>query len=239
MDTKEFIRDPNRVYKALAKTEDKLIAKEPVRIYIPSRFAEKDLAFIGSETYIVGIFMIVTEDKRYAVSLINAMIPIDPTNTTTLKMNDVDYYEFYFRKGSTIISNLKLVKSNKLIYNIFDEIYTKGKAPWFLNYLDFSKVLQTAKKHAGANIGDNHEIMELLASMLARDSKDKTRFYRQVVKSEKDILTIPPAIIPLRSVQYAATNTTNKLAGSYFRPAVVSALVNPSERVERVEKMLI
>lgn len=236
--TSSYKRDPERVYKALAKTNNQLLAKEPLWIYIPARYAEKDLAFIGSDTYIVGIYMLATEDKFYAVSLIDAMVQIDPTNTTLVDIDGVKYYEFYFRKGATVIVNLDLVKKNKLIYSIFDELYTKGKAPWYLNYLDFSKVLQTAKKHAGANIGSNHETMELLASMLARDSENKNVFYRQIVKSEKDIFTIPPAIIPLRSVQYAATNTVNKLAGSYFRPALVSALVSPSERSERVEQIL-
>lgn len=239
MEINQFIRDPDRVYQALAKTKDKLIAKEPVRIYIPVRFSEVNLAHIGSEIYTVGIFMIATEDDRYAVSSVTAMIPIDPTNTAKVKMDDTEYYEFFFRKGSTIITNLNLVQDNKLVYSIFNEIYTKGKAPWFLNYLDYSSLLHTAKKHAGVNIGENHEVMELLASMLARVPEDKTKYYRQYVKTKEDIFKKQPAIIPLRSVQYSATNTTNKLAGSYFRPALVSALNNPSERQERVESILV
>lgn len=236
--TTDFIRDPNRVYQALAKTAGKLIAKEPIRIYIPERYVERDLAFIGSETYTVGIFMIATEDNRYGISLINAMVPIDPTNTTIVSFNDIKYYEFYFRKGSTIVTNLNLVKDKKLIYSIFNEIISNGKAPWYLNYLDFAKVLSTAPKHAGVSIGENHEVMELLTSNLARDPEDKTIYYRQIINSLDDIKRIPPAMIPLRSVQYGATNTTAKLAGSYFRPALVSALVNPTERVGRIERIL-
>ena len=238
MEINQFIRDPDRIYKALAKTNNKLIAKEPIRIYIPARFTDVNLAYIGSEIYTVGIYMMATEDDRYAVSSITAMVSIDPTNINKVKMNEDEYYEFYFRKGSTIISNLNLVQDNKLVYSIFNEIYSKGKAPWYLNYLDYSNLLQTAKKHAGVSIGENHEVMELLASMLARSAEDKNIFYRQIVKTKEDIFNIQPAIIPLRSVQYSATNTTNKLAGSYFRPALVSALNNESTRVERVESIL-
>lgn len=238
MQTTDFVRDPNRVYQALAKTPGKLIAKEPIRIYIPERYVEKGLAFIGSETYTVGIYMMATDDNRYGVSLINAMVPIDPTNTTIVTFDDVKYYEFYFRKGSTIITNLNLVKDKKLIYSIFNEIISNGKAPWYLNYLDFAKVLATAPKHAGVSIGENHEVMELLTSSLARNPEDRTVYYRQIVNSLKDIETIPPAMIPLRSVQYAATNTTAKLAGSYFRPALISALTNPSDRLSRIEDIL-
>jgi len=237
--TSQFLRDPARVYRALSQSPDRLIAKEPIRIYIPVRYVEKNLAFIGTETYTVGIYMMATEDNRYAISSICAMVPIDPTNTTIVKMDEADYYEFYFRKGASIITNLNLVKDNKLIYSIFNEIFTKGRAPWYLNYLDLSSIFTTAKKHAGVNISDNHEVMELLVSMIARDPNDRTVYYRQIVHSMDDVNSIKPAIIPLRSVQYAATNTTNKLAGSYFRPALISALVSPSSRQERVEKLLV
>lgn len=238
MQTTDFIRDPKRVYQALAKTPGKLIAKEPIRIYIPERYVERSLAFIGSETYTVGIYMIATEDNCYAVSLINAMVPIDPTNTTVVDFNGTKYYEFYFRKGATIITNLNLVKDKKLIYSIFNEIISNGRAPWYLNYLDLAKVLASAPKHAGVSIGENHEVMELLVSNLARNPEDRTIYYRQVVNSLDDLVRIPPAMVPLRSVQYMAVDLTTKLAGSYFRPALISGLVNPTTRVERVSSVL-
>lgn len=238
MDTTQFVRDPDRLYRALAKTNQQLIAKEPLRIYIPVRFAEKKLAYVGSDTYIVGIYMIATEDDRYAISSVDAMMQIDPTNVTKVKMQDTEYYEFYFRKGAVVVKNLNLVKNNKLIYDIFNEMITKGKAPWYLNYLDYSKILSSAKKYAGVNVGENHEVMELLASMLARQPDDKTKYYRTMVKTKAEVLSKQPALIALRSVQYSATNTVNKLAGSYFRPALISALNNPSERVTRLDRIL-
>lgn len=236
--TTDFVRDSKRVYRALTKVQGKLIAKESVRIYIPVRYVERGLAFIGTDTYTTGIFMIATEDNHYAVSLVNAMVPIDPTTTTIVTFDNVKYHEFYFRKGSIVINNLNLIKDKKLIYTIFNEIISNGRAPWYLDYFDLAKVLESAQKYAGVNISKNHEVMELLVSTLARDASDRTIYYRQVVNSINDIKTTPPAMIPLRSVQFSATNTTTKLAGSYFRPALVSALVNPSTRVERVEKLL-
>jgi hypothetical protein len=59
------------------------------------------------------------------------------------------------------------------------------------------------------------------------------------VQSIDDIVKKPPVYIPLRSVTYTATNTTNKLAGSYFQEGLVSALVSPSERKERIESILL
>lgn len=239
MITTEFIRDSARVYQALSATDTQLFAKEDLRIYIPERFVDKKLAFIGSEIYTVGIYMMATSDKRYGVSLIPSMVPIEPTAIETVTFNDTKYYEFYFREGATVITNLNLVKDNKLIYSIFNEIISQGNSPWYLNYLDYAQLFKFAPKHAGVSIGQNHEVMQLLTSMLARYRQDKTINYRQKIESMADLQLMPPAMIPLRSVQYAATNSTTKFAGSYFRPALVSALVSRTDRLERVESILL
>jgi hypothetical protein len=125
-----------------------------------------------------------------------------------------------------------------LVYKIYDEIISKGRVPWYLGYLELGQIFDTAGYHAGANIGKNQEVTELIISMISRSEKDRNKYYRTTIQSLDELMTNRPAFIPLRSVQYAATNTTNKLAGSYFSDALVSALVNPSDRVERIESLL-
>ena len=63
-------------------------------------------------------------------------------------------------------------------------------------------------------------------------------YYRSVINNRSDLKKNPPVFIPLRSVVYGATNTTNKLAGSYFNEGVISALVSPSTRIEPIEELL-
>ena len=53
-----------------------------------------------------------------------------------------------------------------------------------------------------------------------------------------EVLSRPPALIPFRSVTYGATNTTAKLMGAYFDEGLTSALVNPSQRTEKIEELL-
>ena len=60
----------------------------------------------------------------------------------------------------------------------------------------------------------------------------------QIIHNREDLKTKKFVTIPLRSVAYAASNTTNKLAGSYFSVGLTSALVNPTERVEKIEAIL-
>lgn len=239
MNIKNLIRDSSKVHEALQELEDgRVVAKQDCSIYIPSRFSQRGLAETGVENYIAGICAIVIDDQFYAVLSVCAMLRIEPTQVLKVKIQGVEYFEFKFVKGSTIITSTSLVKVDTLVYRIYDEIISKGRVPWYLNYDDLGKIFDTAKLHAGANIGQNSEVTELIISMISRDSSDKTKYYRTVVQNQQYVKTNPPAIVPLRSVIYAATNTTNKLAGSYFGTSVVSALVSPAERTERIEGLL-
>ena len=239
MDRSKLIRDPKRVQAYLEELPNgSLVCKKPVKIYIPARFAERGLAQIGIETYIVGIYAIVVEDVYYGVSLVNAMLPIEPTSTLKMQIEGDEYYEFSFDAGSVVVTSTDLVKTDVLVYKIYDEIISKGRVPWYLGELELGKIFDTAQYHAGANIGANQEVTELIVSMISRDEKDRNKYYRTTITDLSELETKRPAFIPLRSVQYAATNTTNKLAGSYFGDALVSALVNPADRVERIESLL-
>ena len=239
MDPKKLIRNAGKVHDYLHEIKDgRLVTTGKLKIYIPTRFAERDLAFIGTETNIVGIYAIVADDKYYGVSLINAMQRIEPTSMIKVIVDDDEYYEFYFEPGSTVLSSTNLVKRDVLVYRIYDEILAKGRIPWYLGYLELAKIFDTAKYHAGANIGANHEVTELLISLIARNPDDRTEYYRTMIKNMVEIKEKPPAFIGLKDVIYGATNTTNKLAGSYFNQGLVSALVNPTERTERIEETL-
>ena len=190
------------------------------------------------EIYVVGILAIVVEDKYFGTLIANAMIRITPNQTNKVVFNGDEYYEFVFDPGTTVIPSLQLVKTNTLVYRIYDELFAKGRVPWYMGYLELAKIFDTARYHAGANIGQDHEVTELLVSMIARDHADRTRYYRQTAQSEQDLVTNPPDFIPLKSVAYSATNTVNKLAGSYMQDGIVSALVSPAERTERIEELL-
>lgn len=232
-------RDASRVTETLEELPDnRLVTKKGCKIYVPARFAEHDLAYLGVNNYIVGIYAIVVDDTYYGVSTVNAMINIDPTDTNKIKIEGEDYIEFVFAPGSTVFKSLDLVKIDVLTYKIYDEIFSKGRVPLYLDYNDLGGIFDTAKYHANANLGTTGEVTQLIASMISRDHDDKTKYYRTMINDLSDVRNKPPAFIPLRSVAYAATNTTTRLGGSYFDKGVVSALVNPSDRVERIESLL-
>lgn len=241
MNFNKLVRDAAKVQSALKETSDgRLIALREVKLYIPSRWeGHRGLARIGVETYVTGICGLVVDDLYYVASVVCAMFRIEPTATLRTMIDGDEYFEFVFAPGSTVLASLDLLKSDTLTYYIFNEIMTKGRVPAYLSLDDLGGLFETAQLHAGAKIGGNQEVTELIASIIARDPEDRSKYYRQTIQDLSSLRNRPPAYVPLRSVQYAASNTTNKLAGSYYKDALTSALVNPATRVERVESLLL
>src|SRR5262249_24852488 len=155
-----------------------------------------------------------------------------PSSTVKVLYDGDEYYEFTFDPGSTVIASTMLVKSDTLVYSIYNEILAKGRVPWYLGLEEMSELFDTAPYHAGANIGRNQEITEMIVSVTARNANDRHMQYRHLVESYEDLALRPPAWVPLRSVEFVASNTLNKIGGSYARDGMISALVTPTDRVE-------
>lgn len=239
MDPTRLTRDASKVHAALRTTADKaVVALKPVKIYIPERYLEKNLASVGAITSIVGIFAITVDDKYYGVSTTNAMLQITPSATATVKLDGETYLEFSFEAGSTVFKTVDLLRNDVLVYYIFDMFIAKGRIPWYLNYYDVLELFSTADRFAGVRLGPSHAILEMIASAIARDPSDRTKFYRHTVKTNDEVLKRPPAIVALRSIGLGATNTTARLMGAYWNEGLTSALVNPSDRVENIEELL-
>lgn len=239
MDISQLVRDPAKVHETLVELPNSsVVTKTGCKIYIPYRYVEKKMAFIGMENYIIGIYAIVVEDKFYGVSLINSMIPIDPTQTNRVKIDNEDYLEFVFEPGATVFKSTNLVRMKTIVYRIFDEFFDRGRMPWYIGYEDAGGIFDSAPEFAGANIGNNREVTELIVSTIARNPSDRTKYYRTYIAQSDGTDVVKPEYVPLRSVQYSATNTTTKLGGAYFQQGVVSALIDPSDAPARIETIL-
>ena len=239
MDVRKLIRNPETVKGQLKKQADNtVITNRGCKIYIPARFAERNLADLGVDNYIVGMFAMTVDDTYYSFCNINALIQITPDSVNKINIEGEDYLEFVFMKGSTVIKNTFLVMNDVLVFRIYDEFMSKGNIPWYMNYEDAGKMFETAGKHGGTSVGSSPEVVEMLIATIFRDAKDRNISLRTIINTREDLITKKFVTIPLRSVAYAASNTTNKLAGSYFSVGLTSALVNPTERTEKIEAIL-
>lgn len=236
MDFKALTRDPAKVHAFLKELEDgSVITTKGCKIYSPARYRDKELAQFGNETYIVAIFAMTVEDKYYAVSLVNAMIRIEPSTVNIVQIDQTEYLEFVFEAGDVVFAGTDLVKDDKLPYFIFDEIIAKGNVPVYLGVDDVVRLFDTAKSHANIALYSTPTVMHMVIAMTMRYAKDLSKYYRQLTNGNDPDMVV---WMPLRSATHGATNTTARLLRAHFADNLTSALVTPSDREENIERIL-
>lgn len=187
---------------------------------------------VGVRTTFPGVYALIIGDD-YAVSTTLTTISTDPDTIETVTIENMEYYAFHYQAGGRFMTDTACVKVDSLPYRIFDAVIDKGKVPWYLDYLGLSELFDSAKKYCGVNLDTiDHAIFEMVAAVISRQASDRSKFYRHGKDEGR------PAFIPMRSVQYGASNTTAKLIGAYWSEGLMSSLVHPSERKELIEDLL-
>lgn len=232
---KTLIRNPKLIQATMKELPDgRVLCSQDLRLQVPVRYTECNLAQISIETIVYGVCALILPSGDYSVMRTNAMLNINPSKITKTEIDGVEYYEFFFVKGSVWLNNSSLVKQTTSIYFLINELIAHGKIPWYIEYDDLGRLLDSAKESADSNVASSYTAVELIASLMSRNPKDLQQDYRHITKTSKT----KPKYVPLSSVYYSANNTFNKIAGSYFNDGVVAALVNPSQTTERVDRLL-
>ena len=227
-------RNPDVIKSYFKKIKNTIIVTEDITVVFPERYGNRDLAQIGSTVDVMSIYAILDSKKNYAIVNKLIMQNLSPYNITDISIDNKIYKELHFNAGDVFMTNTTLVKTNTLIYNVFDEFFTKGNIPWFLSYDDLSDILIASKEYTGSDIGKNPIAVEILASLIARNPDDKTQYYR-TLKEHKKIL---PVYTGLNNIFYSFDNTGAKLVGGYFGQGVPNAIVVPETKSSEVTKIL-
>lgn len=214
-----------------------MITTKGCRIHIPSKYFDKNLGLLGDTTFILGVFAIQVGDT-YAVERATALMQITPTGSSKYTEEGVEYIEFYFAPGSTVFATVELVVRETLPYDIFDFYIASGYVPYYFTPSDLGNLFEYSGHYSALKLGADRSVLQLLASMQTRQPDDKTKYWRHALSKQSDVETVPYTFVAFSSVLYGATNTVSRLMGAYYDEGLVSALVNPSERVEDVERLL-
>ena len=234
---KAKVRNAEKVLSLLSDLPGKpVIAKQQLTIQFPVRFTEVGLAKVGSDTFVFGLFVIIDEAGNYAVCNVNSLIELGKSLVEKEIIDGVEYLNFIFQPGDVIIKTKELICRPPLVYKAIDEFVFKGKVPWYVEYDDMGKLFDTAKHYAKTRAEILPSVTEFMAAYIARDSENRINFIRETAKDYKDFKGLN--WVPMQSVYWSAPGTVNKLAGAYFQDGIISAIVNPSERVDKIERIL-
>lgn len=233
LNTSKLKRDPKKISSYFKDVGNSVITTENLRIIFPERYLVRNLAGLGSVVKVLSVYAILDDYGNYAVVIAPIIQEITPFTIKDVSINNVLYKELLFKENDLFMPNTLAIKMDSFFYDMFDELYTKGNVPWFLNDIDMSNLLIEAKKYADSNIGKNPLAMEIITSVISRDEEDKRKFFRQTDDMEKR-----PTFVGLNNIYFSLETTDAKLVGGYFGYSVTTAIVDHEKTTSEVSKVL-
>lgn len=235
---KNLKRKPDIIKSCFKIVGNSIILNKEISVIFPTRFINRKLAYMGDTVNVLGIFAIVDENNNYAIMNIPAMIELTPSMSNEINIEDDPYMLLEFNQYDVFTANTKLLQEDGFIYDLFDDFFIQGNIPWYLDYEDLSNILVLSQKYAGSRIGSNPLGLEILASIAARVSSDKTIFYRTLSKDMEKMKKDKPSYVALQNIYYTFSSTLAKTSGSYYKDGIVSAIVNKEKKKNKLEVIL-
>lgn len=240
MDVSQLKRDKSKILAAtkIVKVGDdrSLIANGNVKVYLPKHWTEGNLGSIDDKFNTLAMICFVVDDKYYSSLEALAKISLNTYDVSTVRIEDIEYYELSYQKGETIADSLLLVQDKNIVYEVFNEIIAKGKMPFYIGYVSALTLFDTSPLHAGYNTGTDIAIESLMSANRARDPKTPSKLYRYTLENQQDLFTKVPSMLPLTSVS-GATNTSTRIMGSRMKEGILESIIDPSTTIESGEKI--
>lgn len=234
-----LVRNPSSILSCLGNLDDPTkptITSKAITIQFPVHFTDVKLAQLGANTVVYGLFAMILDNGDWALMNVNAYIEMGPASIDIVTVDGKDHYNFRYEPGDVLFKTRHLVQRPELLYQAFRRFIFQGKMPWYIDYETAGKLFNTAKKFSGSSATIIPSVIQFFAAYCARSKKDRLQYFREVVKTkgqEKDLTWVP-----LESVYLSAPGTLHKISAAYFENGIVSAIVNPSDRVDGIEKIL-
>lgn len=230
-------RNPNAAGVYLFSDEESYIAKRPCKIIFPKRYEDKSLAFISTECYVYGFFMLLFDNGEYTILNILTFVKLIPQKLEVIDINGDDYYQMSFFTGDVVMPR-KVLVSDDAVYPVMQEMYFNAKIPFYATYNDIGNLFRTALTHGNSTVASNYEVFELIVAAIARSAKDKTLNIRHAGKKLSDFDIENIVYAGLNNVFLSVNSTTSRLNGAYTEDGIVSALVKPAKKTDIVEAVL-
>ena len=236
--SKDLVRDATSSIESLKVSGAKAFCNKDMWIYIPEFYAERGLAYIGSEISILGIVMISTDNVNYGCTKSTAMLEISPEKTDTVNIDGEPHYRFFFPKGSVVFPDLYPKKEKGMVDKVFDTFYMRGKNPWWLTRKDYAEVLSDTVYWNDLSIHNSQVTLDVLAAQICR-SKDNPRVFARHASKSPIEANKPATTVPIRNGSLNRTSRISLLANSELKKGLRSALLNEPVREEVIESLFI
>lgn len=239
MDVKQLKRNVEAVLATLAELPDgALVTKTGCVIHVPESFRAKQLISLGKEISFIGYFAMITPDGHYCTWKIPSMIRTMPDDVRNVEIDGKMYYELHYPKGGRVAKSTDLLVDQLTLYPLFEDVIARARSVWYYTYEQMGRFFKHAREYTGTSLYATPSVFEMVIAQQARDNKDRNIPIRLSIEKPSDVEKFDFTYIPMRNVEYGATDTVSKIGGSNIAEGLDSAIVNPSEEEQPVEKLL-
>lgn len=239
MDVSKLKRDAAGVLKVLRKLPNGALATtEPLHIHVPETFRGKSILIMGEEISTMGFIPLILESGIYGVYTVPAMIRLNPAQTNIIEVEGKTYYDFYFPAGTIVFKSIELFKDNLLLYNLTDEMLSRGRVPWYYGYEDMANYFKNIVHYTDTRLVQTRSIGEMVIAQIARLSTRRTDPIRYHLVKPGENLRVGLSWLPLRNVSIGAVGLTAKLIGPYMDDGIDAALTQEGGKLSDLEEVL-
>lgn len=239
MDVTQLKHNVEAVLATLAELPDgALVTKTGCVIQVPESFRAKQLVALGKEISFIGYFALITPDGNYCTWKVPSIIRTMPDDVRNVEIDGKMYYEFHYPKGGRIAKSTDLLVDELTLYPLFEDVIARGRTVWYYDYEQMGGFFKHAREYTGVSLYGTPSVFEMVIAQTARFDEDRNLPLRHVVKSPADVKNKKFTYIPMRNVEYGATDTVSKLGGSNIAEGMDSAIVNPTQETQPIEKLL-
>lgn len=238
MDITKTVRSPEKVRATLKRVGDQLITLKGCSIVFPKSYEDKQLAYMGEDISLIGIFALFIDDVTYSVALAPSRFPIGNCLVEVINIADVEHYKLTFSPGAVVYRNVNAIKVKVFSYDVVNYFIDYGRVPWFLNYVDAAEICRDMQYWCNISLGGGQACFDILISIIARTQADIRSYYRMTLKSEQDLYK-RPNFIPVMEKSLTATSTLARFTGGELKKSVRETLLDENGTREPLEDLYV
>ena len=236
MDVSQLKRDPKKIRTLYTEMEDgSVICNKPFEVYLPRRFIEKGLADVSDTVRTIAVLGIVIPGECYAPLIGLMEVSLAPSGIREVTVDGNKYLVLEFDKGDTFIENTQVPKDSNVSYTYYLEFLVYAKIPWYMGQNDLSSIFDNAKQETGKGVGSTPQVIRVLISLMYRDPDNYDNPYRN---SKAMLDGRPPHIVGLNNASMLVDGTFPRLMGGYLNDNILSAIINPDDKVTDLEQIM-
>lgn len=235
VDYKELPRNKRTVLDSLKTRPDgSVVALCDLEVHFLHRYVENGLADVSDAVEVIALIGFVIPNNCFCSFIAPCKVTLNPSNIREMTISEDKYTVLEFNKGDVVFLNKSVPIYSKLSYNYYQELIYGANLSWFIDKKKIPSKFDLVKYYCKTQLTNSPHVIRVLYSLTLRDPDDIETPYRysSALKDGK-----APEVVGLNNPGLLVKGTLNKIGKGYLRENELSAMLNPSKKINTIEKI--